>query len=79
MAQRKPEDQTTFDQVLKLVENLTPEAQEQLIEEMKLQWLRRELGKAEDELRRGEGVPGDQVFAELRERNNAVREKGGTD
>lgn len=53
MAQRKPEDQTTFDQVLKLVENLTPEAQEQLIEEMKLQWLRLELGKAEDELRRG--------------------------
>jgi len=79
MAQRKPEDQTTFDQVLKLVENLTPEAQEQLIQEMKLQWLRRELGKAEDELRRGEGVHGDQVFAELRERNKALREKGGTD
>ena len=78
MAQRKPEEQTTFDQVLKLVENLTPEAQEELIEEMKLQWLRRELGKAEDELRRGEGVPGEQVFAELRERNKAFREKGGT-
>jgi hypothetical protein len=79
MAQRKPEDQTTFDQVLKLVENLTPEAQEQLIEEMKLQWLRRELGKAEDELRLGEGVPGEQVFAKLRERNKALREKGSTD
>ncbi len=65
--------------MLKLVENLTPEAQEQLIEEMKLQWLRREFGRAEDELRRGEGVPGDQVFAELRERNKALREKGGTD
>ncbi len=78
MAQRKPEDQTTFDQVLKLVENLTPEAQEQLLEEMKLQWLRRELGQAEDELRRGEGVPGEQVFAELRERNKALREIGGT-
>jgi hypothetical protein len=37
MAQRKPEEQTTFDQVLKLVENLGMEAQEQLIEEMKLQ------------------------------------------
>jgi hypothetical protein len=78
VAQRKPEDQTTFDQVLKLVENLTPEAQEQLLEEMKLQWLRRELGQAEDELRRGEGVPGEQVFAELRERNKALREIGGT-
>jgi hypothetical protein len=79
MAQRKPEDQTTFDQVLKLVENLTPEAQEQLIHEMKLQWLRRELGKSEDELRRGEGIPGDQVFAELCERNKVCREKTGTD
>ncbi len=36
MAQRKPEEQTTFDQVLKLVESLMPEAQEQLIDEMKL-------------------------------------------
>jgi hypothetical protein len=78
MAQRKPEEQATFDQVLKLVENFTPEEQDRLIEEMKLQWLRRELGKAEAELRRGEGVPGEQVFAELRERNKAIREKGGT-
>jgi hypothetical protein len=46
---------------------------------MKLQWLRRELGKSEDELRRGEGIPGDQVFAELCERNKVCREKTGTD
>jgi hypothetical protein len=78
MAQRKPEDQNTFDQVLKLVEDLSPEAQEQLVEEMKLQWLRSELGKAEAELRRGGGVPGEQVIAELRERNRAARDKGDT-
>jgi hypothetical protein len=78
MVQRKPEEQNTFDQVLKLVEDLSPEAQEQLVEEMKLQWLRSELGKAEAELRRGEGVPGEQVIAELRERNRAAREKGDT-
>ena len=48
MAQRTPEEKSTFDQVLTLVENLTPEAQEQLVEEMELQWLRRELGKAEE-------------------------------
>jgi DNA relaxase NicK len=78
MAQRKPEEKTSLDQVLKLADQLTPEEQEQLVEEMKLQWLRRELGKAEDELRRGEGVPAEQVFAELRERNKAFREKGGT-
>ena len=45
MAQRKPEEQNTFDQVLNLVEELTPEAQEQRLEEMKLQWLRRELAQ----------------------------------
>jgi hypothetical protein len=68
MAQRKPEEQNTFDQVLKLVENLTPEAQEQLVEEMKLQWLRRELGEAEAQLRRGEGIPAEEAFALLEER-----------
>jgi hypothetical protein len=49
MAQRKPEDQTTIDQVLKLVKNLTPEAQEQLVEDMKLQWLRKAMDEAEDQ------------------------------
>ena len=68
MAQRKPEEQHTFDQVLKLVEDLTPAAQEQLVEEMKLQWLRRELGKAEEQLRRGEGIPAEEAFAQLEER-----------
>ena len=68
MAQRKPEEQDTFDQVLKLVEKLTPEAQEQLVEEIKLQWLRRELGKAEEQLRRGEGIPAEEAFAQLEKR-----------
>ncbi|MGH9552952.1 MAG: hypothetical protein ACRD3W_26465, partial [Terriglobales bacterium] len=63
MAQPKPERKTTLDHVLKLADQLTHEEQEQLVEQMKLQWLRRELGKAEDELRRGEGVPGEQVYA----------------
>lgn len=76
MAQRKPEEQTAFEQVLKLVEDLEPEAQEQLIEEMKLQWLRRELSKAEAELRNGEGLPGEQVIAALRDRNKSAKEKG---
>lgn len=65
MAQRKPEEQPTLDQVLKLVNQLSPEEQEKVSEELKLQWLRRELGKSEDELRRGEGIPAEEVFAEL--------------
>ena len=66
MAQLKREEQTTFDEVLKLVANLSPEAQEQLIEQMKRQWLQRELQEGVDQLDRGEGIPGAQVFAEVR-------------
>lgn len=68
MAQPKPEDKTTVDQILKLVNQLTPKEQEELVEEMKLQWLRRELGKAEESLARGEGIPGEVVLEELRQR-----------
>ncbi len=71
MAQRKPEEQTTFDQILKLVENFTPEAQEQLVEEMKLQWLRRAIDEADESLARGESVS----LEELNEHLDAVRQK----
>jgi hypothetical protein len=62
--------------VLKLVRQLSPEEQERLAEEIKLQWLRREIQKGADQLDRGQGIPGEQVIAELRERNKAFREKG---
>lgn len=62
MAQRIPEDKTTLEQILKLADQLTVEEQERLVEEMKLRWLRRELGKAADSLDRGEGKPANQVF-----------------
>lgn len=71
MAQRKPEEQSTFDQVLKLVENLTPDAQEQLVEEMKLQWLRRAIDEADESLARGESVS----LEELNTHLDAVRQK----
>jgi len=65
MAQRRPEEQTTFDQVLKLVENLAPDAQEQLVEEMKLQWLRRSLDEGEKDLEEGRTVSLDQLDKRL--------------
>ena len=71
MAQRKPEEQITFDQVLKLVEHLTPEAQEELVEEMKLQWLRRAIDDADDSLARGEVVS----VEELDQHLDAVRQR----
>jgi RNA-binding protein YlmH len=71
MAQRKPEDQTTFDQVLKLVENLSPEAQEQLVDEMKLRWLRRAMDEADDSLEKGDTIS----IEELDEHLDAVRQE----
>jgi hypothetical protein len=41
VAQRKPEEKTTLEQVINLANQLAPEEQEQLVERIKLQWLRR--------------------------------------
>jgi hypothetical protein len=48
--------------VLKLVENLTAEAQEQLVEQMKLQWLRRAADQAEESLAHGRVVSQEEWF-----------------
>jgi hypothetical protein len=74
MAQSKPE-RVSVEEVLKLVDQLSPEEHEQLVEEMKLHWLRREMAKAEDSIERGELIDGEEVFRQLRDRNAAVREK----
>jgi hypothetical protein len=67
MAQPKPE-RISVEELLKLVDQLSAEEQEHMVEEMKLKWLRRELAKAEESLDRGEGIAADVVFAELKER-----------
>lgn len=67
MAQPKPE-RVSIKEILKLVDQLSLEEQEQLVEEMKLQWLRREVQKGIDQADRGELIDGDVVFAELKER-----------
>ena len=56
MAQRKPEEQTTFDQVLKLVHQLTAQELQQLLEQLKLEDLRREIRKGIEASERGEVV-----------------------
>lgn len=67
MAQRKPDERTTFDQVLSLVESLTPEAQESLVEEMKLQWLRQALAQAENSVAEGKVYSEEEALARLDE------------
>jgi hypothetical protein len=54
MAQRKPKEQTTFDQVLKLVHQLTAPEQQRLLEQLKLEDLRREICKGIEASARGE-------------------------
>lgn len=68
MEQRKSEHEATLEKVLRLVNELGPEDQDKVAKELKLQWLRRELQKAEDQVARGETVPSEDVLAELRQR-----------
>ena len=56
-------------------DQLSPEDQEQLAEEMKLQWLRREIQKGIDQADRGELIDGDVVFAELKQRYQSKSEQ----
>ena len=68
MVQRKPQDKPTLEQVLKLVNELTPGEQDQVVEELKLQWLHRAIRKGVDEADRGELIDADVAFAELEQR-----------
>lgn len=74
MAQRQPEEKTTLDQVLKLADQLTPEEQEQLVEQMKLHWLRRALAEGEESYKRHGGIPAEEVFRRLRDRHEQFRQ-----
>ena len=63
---KKKEDKPTVSQVLKLVHQLSPEEQDELIERVKLEWLKREVQKGIDEADRGEFVDGEELLEELR-------------
>lgn len=53
MEKRKPEREATLENVLRLFNELGPEDQDRVAKELKLQSLRRELEKAEDQVARG--------------------------
>ncbi len=72
MAMQKPEE---FNQVLKLVKNFTPEAQEQLVEEMKLQWLRCALDEGEKDLAEGRVVSLEQLEQRLDAKRQDILER----
>jgi hypothetical protein len=56
VSQRKPEEKTTLEQVIRLADQLTPGEQEQLVEQIKLRWLQRAIDEADQSLERGEAV-----------------------
>lgn len=66
MAQSTPEQEPTLDLVLELVSQLGPDDRDKVVKELKLQWLRRQLQTAEDQLERGECIPAEDVLSELK-------------
>lgn len=68
MAQRKPREKVTLDQVLKLVDQLTPEEREKLLNQLSLEELRREIQIGIDAADRGDLIDGEELLEELRQR-----------
>lgn len=61
--------------VMSLAETLATEEQDELLEELKLVWLRRALHEGEESLRKHGGIPAEQVFTELRQRAKERQQK----
>lgn len=72
MAQQKPE---RIDEILRLVDQLSPEEHNQLVEEMKLQWLRRALDKGEKDLAEGRVVSLEQLEQRLDSKRREILER----
>ncbi len=62
---KRKEEKPTVKDVLKLVHLLSPEEQEQLVEQVKLEWLKREVQKGIDQAENGEFVDGEALLNEL--------------
>lgn len=64
----QPKEKPTVEQVLRLVEELTPEERAQVREEMDLQELKRKIQIGLEQSKRGEVFDGEVVLAELKAR-----------
>lgn len=70
----QPKEKPTVEQMLQLVEELTPEEREQFLDEISLRELRRKIQTGIAEADRGELIDGDEVFRQMRERNASMKE-----
>lgn len=75
MAQRKPEENVKVQQVLKLVDELTPEERDEVLYQLKLEDLRREIQKGIDSAERGELYSEEEVMAYLDEHHKQRLER----
>jgi predicted transcriptional regulator len=72
---RQPKEKPTVDQIMKLVDQLTPEDRDQILEQLKMSNLRQAIQIGVEQADRGEVVDGEEVFRQMRERNAALRQK----
>jgi predicted transcriptional regulator len=71
----KAQEKPTVEQVMKLVEQLTPGEREQILDQLKMDDLRRAIQVGIEQADQGKLVDREEVFRKLRERNSAFREK----
>lgn len=64
MAQQKPE-RRSIDEILRFVDELSPDEQEELDEKMKLRWLRRAVDQADESLVQGNTVSQEELDRRL--------------
>lgn len=65
----------TQQKVLALAERLKPDEQGELLEELKLVWLRRALRQGEESLKKQGGIPADEVFERLQAKYKRMKEE----
>ncbi|HEY9713882.1 MAG TPA: hypothetical protein V6C72_10455 [Chroococcales cyanobacterium] len=75
MVQRKPEESAKVQQVLRLVDELMPEERDEVLYQLKLEDLRRELQKGIDSAERGDLCSEEEAMAFLNEHHRQRLER----
>jgi hypothetical protein len=75
MAQRNPEESSNVQRVLELVEQLSAEEREELLYQLKLEDLRREIRKGLDSSDRGEVYEEEEAWIRLEEHRRQFQER----
>ncbi len=75
MAQRKPEERAAIENVLRLVDELSPEAREEVLNQLMLEDVRREIRKGLDSAERGEVFTEEEALVRLHAHRQRVIER----